>query len=137
MSRALTQVELREDIVAPPRSRGVWQRRRRTRPAVLAAVFLAAVHVLALAGPPLLPLDPFATDPLGSLQLPSRAHLLGTDEVGRDTLARLIYGARVSLLVGLVAMAVAIVTGSVVGGLAGYFGGVVDAWLMRLPRAHI
>src|SRR3990170_5796615 len=137
MSRVLTQVEMRVDVVAPSRRRGVWQRLRRSRPAVLAAIFLAAVHVLALAGPPLLPLDPFATDPLASLQLPSRAHWLGTDEVGRDTLARLIYGARGFLLVGPVAMALAIVTGSVVGGLAGYFGGVVGAWLMRLPRAHI
>jgi len=135
MSRVLTQVGMRVDVVAPSRRRGVWQRLRRSRPAVLAAIFLAAVHVLALAGPPLLPLDPFATDPVGSLQLPNRAHWLGTDEVGRDTLSRLIYGARVSLLVGLVAMAVAIVTGSVVGGLAGYFGGLADAWLMRVTDA--
>jgi peptide/nickel transport system permease protein len=135
MSRVLARVELREETGAPPRRRGLWRRLRRSRPAVVAAVFLAGVHVLALAGPSLLSLDPFATDPLISLQLPSRAHWLGTDEVGRDTLSRLIYGARVSLLVGLVAMTVAIVTGSVVGGLAGYFGGVIDAWLMRITDA--
>jgi len=135
MSRALAGIEMRVAAAAPPRRRGAWQRLRRSRPAVLAAIFLAVVHLLALAGPPLLTLDPFATDPLGSLQLPSRAHWLGTDEIGRDTLARLVYGARVSLLVGLVAMTVAIITGSVVGGLAGYFGGLVDGWLMRFTDA--
>lgn len=135
MSRVLARVPVREEVPSAPSRRGVWLRLRRSRPAVLAAVFLAAVHLLALAGPPLLPLDPYATDPLASLQRPSRTHWLGTDEVGRDTLARLIYGARVSLLVGLVAMAVAIVTGSIVGGLSGYFGGIVDAWLMRFTDA--
>jgi peptide/nickel transport system permease protein len=135
MSRVLAGVEPRETVVAPPRRRGAWHRLRRSRPAVLAAIFLAAVHLLALFGPPLLPLEPYVTDPLNTLQLPSRTHWLGTDEIGRDTLARLIFGARVSLIVGLVAMAVAIVTGSIVGGLAGYLGGIVDAWLMRFTDA--
>jgi peptide/nickel transport system permease protein len=135
MSRVLAGVEPREQVVAPPRRRGAWHRLRRSRPAVLAAIFLASVHLLALFGPPLLPLEPFVTDPLNTLQLPSRTHWLGTDEIGRDTLSRLIFGARVSLIVGLVAMAVAIVTGSIVGGLAGYLGGIVDAWLMRFTDA--
>ncbi len=135
MSRVLPRAGADEQPAVMPRRAGLWQRLRSSRPAVLAAIFLTAVHLLALLGPPLLPLDPFSTDPLGSLQLPGHLHWLGTDEVGRDTLSRLVYGARVSLLVGLLAMAVAIVTGSIVGGLAGYFGGLVDAWLMRITDA--
>ncbi len=135
MSRVLPRAGTDEQPAVMTRRAGLWRCLRDSRPAALAAIFLTAVHLLALLGPPLLPLDPFSTDPLGSLQLPGRAHWLGTDEVGRDTLSRLIYGARVSLLVGLLAMAVAIGTGSIVGGLAGYFGGLVDAWLMRITDA--
>lgn len=97
--------------------------------------YLVAVHLLALVAPYAFSLDPYSTDPMSALQPPRRAHLLGTDEVGRDTLARLVYGARVSLLVGLLSMGVAIVTGSLVGAAAGYFGGVLDAWLMRFTDA--
>jgi len=97
--------------------------------------FLIAIHALGVLGPVVLPLDPFTTDPMAALQPPSRMHWLGTDEIGRDTLSRLIYGARVSLLVGLLSMAVAIVTGSAVGAAAGYFGGLVDTWLMRFTDA--
>jgi peptide/nickel transport system permease protein len=112
-----------------------WRRLRRSRPAVLGGAFLLVVHLAALVGPSLLPHDPYATDPLRALQPSSLAHPLGTDELGRDVLARLVTGARVSLLVGLVATAVAIGIGLLVGALAGYAGGVVDAWLMRVTDA--
>ena len=66
------------------------------------------------------------------LRPPSPAHLLGTDTLGRDVLSRVIYGARISLLVGFVAVGLATLIGVLVGALAGYYGGVVDAVLMRL-----
>lgn len=122
-------------IATPQRRAGAARRLRRSTPAMMALGFLVMIHVLAVAGPVLLPLDPFSTDPLGGLQGASSTHVLGTDELGRDVLSRLIYGARVSLLVGLLSMAVAIVTGSIIGALAGYFGRAADAWLMRFTDA--
>ena len=72
-------------------------------------------------------------DPISDrLQSPSWAHPFGTDDLGRDTLARIIHGAQVSLEVGLVAITIALVAGTLIGLLAGYFGGIVDLLLMRL-----
>lgn len=122
-------------IATPQRRAGAARRLRRSTPAMMALAFLVMIHALAVAGPVVLPLDPFSTDPLGGLQGASAGHVLGTDELGRDVLSRLIYGARVSLLVGLLSMGVAIVTGSTIGALAGYFGGTADAWLMRFTDA--
>lgn len=102
---------------------------------MLAVIFLVLVHAIGVLGPVAIALDPITTDPLAALQLPSRSHPLGTDEVGRDTLSRLVYGARVSLLVGLLSMAIALITGTLVGAAAGYFGGILDAWLMRFTDA--
>jgi len=122
-------------IATPQRRAGAARRLRRSAPAMMALGFLVMIHALAVAGPVVLSLDPFSTDPLGGLQGTSARHVLGTDELGRDVLSRLIYGARVSLLVGLLSMGVAIVTGSIIGALAGYFGGAADAWLMRFTDA--
>ena len=122
-------------IATPQRRAGAARRLRRSTPAMMALGFLVMIHALAVAGPVVLSLDPFSTDPLGGLQGTSALHVLGTDELGRDVLSRLIYGARVSLLVGLLSMGVAIVTGSIIGALAGYFGGAADAWLMRFTDA--
>jgi peptide/nickel transport system permease protein len=126
---------IRQSIESHPRPRDSWKRFRRSSPALLALGFLVGIHLMALIGPIALPLDPYSTDPVQSLQQASPTHLLGTDEVGRDVLSRLIYGARVSLIVGLVSMAIALGTGSAVGAVAGYFGGRVDVWLMRVTDA--
>ena len=80
---------------------------------------------------PLLPLAPNATDVAHRLAAPSAEHWFGTDELGRDYLARVIYGGRVSLMVGLLAMLTSMVVGILVGTIAGLFGGIVDAILMR------
>lgn len=74
---------------------------------------------------------------LERLQKPSSAHLLGTDELGRDVLARLIYGARMSLLIGLGATVFSIATGVILGSIAGYFGGWVDNLIMRICDVFI
>jgi len=65
------------------------------------------------------------------LEPPSKEHILGTDELGRDVLSRIIYGARVSLKVGFIAMGIAILTGTVLGLIAGYYGGFIDTIIMR------
>ncbi len=93
----------------------------------------ALLVLLAIVGPTLAPYDPTASvaRQLAEPLPPGAPFWLGTDDLGRDVLSRLLYGARISLLVGLVAMAVTMVIGTTIGLAAGYFGGAVDVVLMR------
>jgi peptide/nickel transport system permease protein len=113
----------------------------RGRPLVLAAIIVLAMLVVLSAAAPaietLLGVDANEADLLQRLQPPSLAHPLGTDEIGRDVLLRLLYGGRVSLLVGFIAAVIAAAIGTVVGVIAGYFGGRLDAVLMRLADGVI
>ncbi|MGH3146972.1 MAG: ABC transporter permease, partial [Rubrobacter sp.] len=105
--------------------------RRLLRSAVAAGVLLGVLAVLALGADFIRPLDDTAVD-LGSvLQPPSAAHPIGTDEVGRDLLARVLQGLRVSFIVATFAALVAVVVGGVLGLLAGTIGGFVDGLVMR------
>lgn len=97
----------------------------------LSFVFLTLLIVLSLVAP-LLPIDPNATDVSSMSQPPSLKHLFGTDEVGRDYFIRVVYGGRVSLLVGVLAMLTATTIGTTIGLVSGYFGGWIDNILMRL-----
>ncbi len=94
-------------------------------------IVLLAV-VAALAGPVLSPYDPSAQELARRLEAPSRAHPLGLDELGRDILARLLAGARISLLVGLAVVSVSSTVGMFFGSVAGYFGGRVDDVISRV-----
>ena len=98
---------------------------------VLATVFLISFSLVALILP-LLPLDPEGLDVIHSLAKPSMQHFFGTDELGRDYFARVLYGGRVSLMVGFLSMLMSIGLGVMIGLLSGYFGGVVDFFFMRL-----
>ncbi len=93
----------------------------------------ALLIVVAMVGPSVAPFDPAApvAPQLAEPMAPGAPFYLGTDDLGRDILSRLLYGARISLLVGIVAMVVTMVIGTAVGITAGYFGGVVDVILMR------
>jgi peptide/nickel transport system permease protein len=93
------------------------------------------VLIFALAAPVLAPYDPNEQDYLAITEPPSAAHLLGTDDIGRDVLSRIIYGSRVSLEVGLVAVALAVGVGVTVGLFAGYVGGLADDVIMRIVDA--
>lgn len=99
--------------------------------AIASLVFLAFIIIISLLAP-LLPLEPNKTDVMNMLTPPSSSHWFGTDEVGRDYLARVIYGGRVSLLVGVLAMLASILIGVSVGTIAGYCGGIIDMILMRI-----
>jgi len=113
--------------------RQALRRLRRDRVAVGAAILLILLALLSLLAPVLAPKDPFETDlamrlaPIGTPGYP-----LGTDDLGRDILSRLIWGGRVSLLVGLGAVLVAMILGILVGLIGGYFGGWTDSVIMRL-----
>lgn len=114
---------------------GAWKRFRRHGPAVAAAVVLVVLGLMALAFPlaeAALGLQAETIDLLARLSGPSWGHPIGTDELGRDLLLRLLQGARVSLFVGLAAALVATVIGAALGLAAGYFGGWLDAVLMRI-----
>lgn len=112
-----------EPVVAPPRSRPPVLRHRG---ATLGLAILATLAVVALAAPWLAPRDPLAQDFTQVLKGPGRAHLLGTDQLGRDILSRLIYGSRASLLVGSSAVLLGGAIGTGAGLLGGFFGGWVD-----------
>ena len=102
------------------------------RQAMFAAVYLIAVILISIFVVFVPGLDPDGIDVANKLQGPSMAHWFGTDNMGRDYFARVLYGGRVSLVVGVLAMLTCIVLGVFVGTVAGYFGGVVDSLLMRI-----
>jgi peptide/nickel transport system permease protein len=99
--------------------------------AVVSAIVLFMIISAAIFAPWLAPYDPSQQHLLEALSPPGKKFLLGTDDLGRDTLSRLLYGAQVSLLVGFTSIAGSIFIGTVVGAVAGYFGGMIDAILMR------
>ncbi|MBI4829670.1 MAG: ABC transporter permease [Nitrospinae bacterium] len=104
---------------------------RRDTLALAGALIVAALAVTAALAPLIAPYDPAAIDTGNLLSPPTAAHPFGTDDLGRDVFSRMVYGARISLTVGFVAVSIAIVTGAVVGAAAGYAGGWVDGLLMR------
>ncbi len=116
-----------------PRSwrRIAWRRFLSNRVATVSALWLIALYAIALLAPLITPYDPNAVDILATHARPSREHLLGTDESGRDVLSRLIVGSRASMTVGLIAMIISITIGSIIGGASGYVGRAVDSVLMR------
>jgi len=113
-----------------PRSRG--QRWYHSTTLVLGLAIVAVLVLAALAAPLLTRYDPIAQDLQSPLLKPGGAHLLGTDQLGRDVWSRLLYGARTDLRVGFLAVLFPFVLGTVLGCLAGYFGGWVDTIIMRL-----
>ena len=107
-------------------------RLKRHRLACASIVFLIVWILVAIFAPIIAPYDPYKIDPRALRQAPSATHPLGTDMVGRDVLSRVIYGSRTSLLVGLGAVSAYVVIGTVLGAIAGYFGGLTDAVISRL-----
>ncbi|MCG0238571.1 MAG: ABC transporter permease [Firmicutes bacterium] len=109
-----------------------WKRFARNRLAVTGLVVFAALVLLAVLAPAIAPYDPDQQNWQERLQPPSRAHLFGTDEYGRDLFSRVLYGGRVSLMAGVVPVAGGAAAGTLLGLVAGYLGGRWDTWLMRI-----
>jgi peptide/nickel transport system permease protein len=112
--------------------RSFWRALRRNQLALAGGVVVVFVAVLALLAPVIAPMDPNRPDVKKILDSPSGRHPLGTDQLGRDVLSRMLYGARVSLAVGFVSVGIATVIGIALGSAAGYHGGTIDAMVMRL-----
>ncbi len=108
-----------------------WRRLRRNRAAMGGLAIIILFALLALFAPLVSPADPIAQDLDARLLAPSRAHLLGTDDLGRDLLTRIIYGGRVSLTVGIVSIGLALFIGTLLGLLAGFYGRWADSVTMR------
>lgn len=130
MTDVTVGVEQRHDPGSSAGWRLTLRRFRRNRLALVGAVvFLTIVLAVALAG--LSPYDPEDIDLRGRFAAPSFAHPFGTDDLGRDILTRVLFGGRISLLVGLLSMTLSVTIGTVIGSLAGYFRGALDSLLMR------
>ena len=119
-----------------PDSRGywlsAWLRLRRNRMAMISTVIVLLMGVLVTLAPVLAPYDINAQDLELGASRPSASHWMGTDELGRDQLTRLLYGGRISILVGVCATLVSLIIGVTYGSVSGYLGGRTDALMMRL-----
>jgi peptide/nickel transport system permease protein len=112
--------------------RGFWKALQRNRLALVGGVVVVVLVALAAFAPVLAPWDPNRPDVKKILDPPSARHWFGTDQLGRDVLSRMLYGARVSLAVGFVSVGIAALIGVVLGAVAGYAGGSADATVMRM-----
>jgi peptide/nickel transport system permease protein len=135
MTATLRRQGLTRELTSPPRTLwgDAWRRFRRHKLAMLGALILFILTVAAIFGSWVYPMDMEALDYVNTLVgLGSPGHPLGTDDLGRDLLARALFGGRISLSVGFAAMLIAVTLGSVIGAVSGFFGGKVDQFFMRL-----
>jgi peptide/nickel transport system permease protein len=109
----------------------IGKRFSRNRLSVIGAGIILLLITISILAPFIAPYNPTAIDVHNVLSPPSNQHPLGTDELGRDLLSRIIWGSRVSLKVGFVAVGIAILIGIIIGALAGFYGGLIEAVLMR------
>ncbi len=127
-----------DELETPPLTLGqlTWRRFRRHKMAIFGIVTLFLIIIYAFFGS-LIYSEAYAnhTETGNALQAPTRTHLFGTDTIGRDILARTIYGGQISIIIGLTAMFVEVIFGVSIGSMAGYFGGKLDSVLMRITEA--
>jgi peptide/nickel transport system permease protein len=117
--------------------RRAWRRLKRRRGALIGLAIVLMFVVLALFAPWLAPQDPVATDWGAIRKAPSAAHWFGTDEIGRDVFARVVWGTRASLLAGVVSVSISLLLGVPIGLAAGFLGGWVDALISRITDAFL
>lgn len=129
------------DQFVSPRGRSPWLRAwrelRRSKMALLGLVVMIIIIIVALFAPTIAPTDPIAINIKERFALPSAKHLLGTDNLGRDICSRAIYGARISLQVGITSVIFALILGVSIGATAAYIGGPVDNVTMRIMDAML
>ncbi len=109
----------------------IWRQFHKQRLGLIGGGILCMLLLMALLAPVLAPYDPLAQDLYQRLQPPSADHWLGTDDFGRDILSRIVFGSRISLRIGLIAISLALTGGTLFGLVAGYRGGMVDMLIMR------
>ncbi len=104
---------------------------RKNKTAMVGLFLIGSLLILALIGPWISPYDPLTPEPLNRLKGPSWSHPFGTDSLGRDILSRVIYGSRISIIIGLIAVSISLVPGTLLGLLAGFYGRKIDEPIMR------
>lgn len=114
-----------------------WKKMKRNRSAIAGLIIIAFFTLLAIAAPVLPLADPIATSWGAIRKAPSAAHWLGTDDIGRDVLSRMIWGAQASLMAGVISVAIAVLLGVPFGLVSGYFGGWVDQVISRITEAFL
>ena len=114
------------------RFRSMWDTLKKNKAALFGLFVIIALIIIAVIGPFITPYDPNDQVMADVNQTPSSAHWFGTDNLGRDIFSRVIVGTRVSLLVGVAAVAFSLIIGTILGSIAGYFGGKLDAVIMRI-----
>ena len=112
-------------------ARDAWRRLRRSKSAIVGGTLLLVIVIGALLAPLISPYDPIKTSQRTSLEGPSLKHPMGTDRFGRDVLTRVLWGGRLSLPVGFISVVIAAVIGVALGLIAGFYGGALDAVIMR------
>ena len=131
MAEAASSTEEDAPRVVGTRER-TWKAFRRNRPAMAGLIILAILILMAVAAPLVTAHDPVAQELGQALERPSVSHPFGTDHLGRDILARILYGARISLFIGVMAVALGLIVGVPLGLISGYFGGWVDIIVQRI-----
>ncbi len=114
------------------RLRAMWDTFKKNKTAIFGLCVIIFLVIIAIIGPYITPYDPNEQVLSEAKQLPSAAHWFGTDNLGRDIFSRIIVGTRVSLLVGIAAVALSLTAGTILGALSGYFGGKTDTIIMRI-----
>lgn len=109
-----------------------WKRLRKNKLAIVGLAILVILTFVSVFAPYIAPYDPDEGDVLRTFAKPDKDHWLGTDEVGRDVFSRIIHGSRISLKVGFLAVGISMVMGIIFGCVSGYYGGIVDAVIMRI-----
>ncbi|KJF67677.1 ABC transporter permease [Rhizobium nepotum] len=131
----MTALDQNLSVPVPRQESRAWKKMKRNKSAMAGLVIVLFFTILAVAAPILPIADPIATSWSAIRKAPSAAHWLGTDDLGRDILSRMIYGARASLMAGVVSVMIAVVIGVPFGLIAGYFGGWVDMVISRIIEA--
>jgi peptide/nickel transport system permease protein len=130
-------IPLRADESVESPARRAWRRLKRRKGAVAGLIVLGLFVVLAIFAPLIAPYDPAAQSWTAVRKAPTALHWFGTDEVGRDVFTRVIYGARASLLAGVISVTIALTVGVPLGLVAGYLGGWIDGLISRMTDAML
>lgn len=109
----------------------VWKRLRKNKLSVIGGIIVLTLFMIAVSAPLISPYNPDDIDRKHVLEPPGLHHFMGTDDLGRDVLSRMIWGARISLAVGFVAIGIATIIGTILGAISGYYGGWFDRIIMR------
>lgn len=127
MTNVQGEIKKKEKIKSPE-----WIAFKKNKLGMTALWLLIVITLIAIAAPLIAPFDPYTQDVVNRMQGPSAEHWLGTDSYGRDTLSRIIYGSRTSLLVGVISVVLSGIVGFAAGIVAGYKGGKIDDTIMRI-----